>query len=132
MDMVQVSVEFPRNLLSTLRQEPATFVDEMWLAAAGKWYELRIFSQAKAAEVAGISRAEFLSALTRFGVTPIQYESADGLSNEVNSSTDILIEQDPLWDIVGLGSSDVSHVAKKHDEYLVEIQMRANHPHEEV
>lgn len=83
MDMVQVSVEFPRNLLSALRQEPATFVDEMRLAAAVKWYELQILSQAKAAEVAGISRAEFLSALTRFGVTPFQYESADELLSEV-------------------------------------------------
>jgi len=83
MDMVQISVEFPRHLLSTLRQEPAVFVDEMRLAAAVKWYELQMLSQARAAEVAGISRAEFLAALARFDVTPFQYESADELLREV-------------------------------------------------
>lgn len=132
MDMVQVSVEFPRNLLSTLRQEPATFVDEMRLAAEVKWYELQMLSQAKAAEVAGISRSEFLTALARFDVTPFQYESAGELITEVNPSTDISIEQDPLWNIVGLGSSGVGDMSQRHDEYLVEIEMRANHPDEEV
>jgi predicted HTH domain antitoxin len=44
----------------------------MRLAAAVKWYETGQVSQAKAAEIAGISRAEFLAALGRFGVTPFQ------------------------------------------------------------
>ena len=83
MDMVQVSIEFPRHLLSALRQEPPQFVNEMRLAAAVKWYELQMLSQAKSAEVAGLSRAEFLAALHRFEVTPFQYKSADELIEEV-------------------------------------------------
>jgi len=42
------------------------------LAAAVKWYEMGIISQEKAAEVAGISRADFFS-LARFVVSPFQY-----------------------------------------------------------
>jgi len=83
MDTIKVSVELPRAALSALRREPAEFVAEMRLAAAVKWYELQIISQAKAAEIAGISRAEFLEALGRFGVSPFQY-STDEVVKEVN------------------------------------------------
>jgi predicted HTH domain antitoxin len=85
METVQVSIELPRGVLSALRQDPATFVGEMRLAAAVKWYEMARISQAKAAEIAGLSRAEFLAALHQFDVTPFQYDSADELVAEVNS-----------------------------------------------
>jgi predicted HTH domain antitoxin len=83
MDTVHVSIELPREVLSALRQDPDGFVREMRLAAAAKWYEMRLLSQAKAAEVAGVSRSEFLESLQRFGVSPFQY-SADELVQEVN------------------------------------------------
>ena len=84
MDTVQVSIDVPRSLLAALRQNPAGFVQEMRLAAAIKWYEIRRVSQAKAAEIAGVSRTEFLIALAQFGVSPFQYE-ADEIIQEVNS-----------------------------------------------
>lgn len=37
-----------------------------------KWYEMKQISQGRAAEIAGISRAEFISALGRYGVSPFQ------------------------------------------------------------
>ena len=57
-DTVQVTMELPRAVLSALRKEPASFVADMRIAAAVKWYELEMVSQAKAAEIAGLSRAE--------------------------------------------------------------------------
>ena len=77
MDTVQVSIELNRDVLSALRQDPPTFVREMRLAAAAKWYEIGLISQAKAAEVAGVSRAEFLAALARFDVSPFQQDVND-------------------------------------------------------
>jgi len=46
-----------------------------------KRYEMYGISQAKAAEIAGLSRSEFLSTLTRFGVSPLQY-GADAVVTE--------------------------------------------------
>lgn len=83
MDTVQVSIELPRGVFSALRQDPRSFVGEMRLAAAVKWYEARLISQAKAAEIAGVSRADFLVALMRFGVSPFQYD-ADEIVQEVS------------------------------------------------
>ncbi len=82
MDMVRISIELPREVLSALRQDPAGFVREMRVAAAVKWYENSIVSQSKAAEIAGLTRAGFINALNRFKVTPFQY-SADDLISEV-------------------------------------------------
>lgn len=69
---VHLTLELPRHILSTFRQEPDEFLAAMRLAAAVKWYETAVISQAKAAEIAGLSRAEFLAALNTYGVTPFQ------------------------------------------------------------
>ena len=83
MDTVKVSIELPREAFSALRQDPVSFVREMRLAAAAKWYEMHLISQAKATEITGLSRSEFLTALVRFGVSPFQYD-ADEIVQEVS------------------------------------------------
>lgn len=81
-DTVNLAIELPRSALSALRQEPAGFAREMRITAAVKWYEMQLVSQAKAAEIAGLSRSEFVLTLHRFGVTPFQY-GADEIIREV-------------------------------------------------
>jgi len=67
---VNVTIDIPESSFSILRTTPESFAQEMRLAAAVKWYEIGKVSQSKAAELAGLSRAEFLKALGQFNVSP--------------------------------------------------------------
>jgi len=73
--MVRMTIEMPEGSLAAMRKDPADFANEMRLAAAVKWYEMHLISQARAAEIAGLSRADFINSLARFGVTPFQYDA---------------------------------------------------------
>jgi predicted HTH domain antitoxin len=73
----EVSFTVTRDIFSALHQDPEHFVPEFRLAAAVKWYELGMISQSKAAEIAGITRSEFITELARFKVTPFQYGSEE-------------------------------------------------------
>ncbi len=75
--MTQLKIQLPECIFSTLRKDPEEFVQEMRLAAAVKWYELGQISQERAAEIAGLSRAAFISALGRFQISPFQYTEAE-------------------------------------------------------
>lgn len=70
--MVKIAFEFPEGPLAALHLDTAAFSRELRVAAAVKWYELQMLSQDHTAAVAGLSRAEFLDALGRFGVSPFQ------------------------------------------------------------
>ena len=75
--MIQITFNLEESALSSLRQDPATFTRELRIAAAVKWYELHRISQGRAAEIAGLSRAEFIDALGGYGVSPFQETIAD-------------------------------------------------------
>jgi hypothetical protein len=69
---MKIILEFPESAFSSLRQKPDSFAEEMRLAACVKWYELGWISQAKAAELAGLSRADFIDALRTLGTVAVQ------------------------------------------------------------
>ncbi|WP_413175897.1 UPF0175 family protein [Anabaena azotica] len=82
---ININVELPNDVFSALRSNPETFVKEMRLAAAVKWYEVGMISQSKAAEIAGVSRHQFLEALDKYNVSLFQVtpeELAEELARE--------------------------------------------------
>ena len=81
--MVQIAFELPEDVLSAVRKDPENFTREFRLMAAVKWYEMELVSQSRAAEIAGVSRSEFIQALSRFNVSAFQY-SVDELAEEVD------------------------------------------------
>lgn len=71
--MKTLSIQLPETVFSALRKNPDEFVQEMRIAAAVKWYELGEISQGKAAEIAGLTRSDFINALSRYQVSFVQY-----------------------------------------------------------
>jgi predicted HTH domain antitoxin len=80
--MASVSVEMPEGVFSALHRTPEEFAREMRLAAAIHWYSRGEISQGRGAEIAGLSRREFLEALYRAEVPACQ-ETIEELKEEV-------------------------------------------------
>lgn len=79
---VRIELDMPEGAFSALRATPEQFAHELRLAAAVKWYEAELVSQSKAAEIAGVSRSEFIDALVRYRVPVIQ-TTPEQLEDEV-------------------------------------------------
>lgn len=83
--MTQLTLQIPESAFAALHQEPNEFAQEMRTAAAVKWFELGRISQGRAAEIAGLSRAAFIDALSRYRVSPFQY-TAEELEEEMRDA----------------------------------------------
>lgn len=70
--MSRVQVDFESDVFATLRRSPEEVASEMRMAAAVVWYAQGRVSQGRAAEIAGVSRAELLDALSESGVSACQ------------------------------------------------------------
>jgi len=80
--MKSMTIELPETVFSALRKAPAEFVKEMRIEAATQWYAQERISQEKGAEIAGISRAEFINELARRRISVYQ-ASFDEVMEEV-------------------------------------------------
>ena len=88
MNVKTYSIELPRSAFSALRKSLPEFIQEMKYAAAVKWYEAELISQDIAAEIAGLSRYDFLGLLARYNVSAIQ-TSSDLLQEELRHARGI-------------------------------------------
>jgi predicted HTH domain antitoxin len=72
-----VHIEIPEETLISLKQDPESFSRDLrWLAAA-KLVELGKLSTGRAAQLAGLSRPEFLLLLGRYRVAPFALTSEE-------------------------------------------------------
>lgn len=83
--MLNLSIPLPESVFSALHLAPEAFVQEMRVAAAIQWYAQARISQNKAAEIAGLSRADFIRALSEARVSPFQV-TAESLHEELSDA----------------------------------------------
>jgi len=81
--MTTISFEFEPSTFGALRLAPDEFAREMRIAAAVQWYAEGVVSQGKAAELAELTRADFLDELYRRKVPACQV-TADELADEIH------------------------------------------------
>jgi predicted HTH domain antitoxin len=75
--MTQLTIDVPETTFAAFKQTPEEFVKAMKITALIKWYEDGKISQSKAAEIAGISRQEFLEQLYEQNISPYQLTPAE-------------------------------------------------------
>jgi len=73
----QIVVNVPEKILLAEKTDEAAFGRELSILAAVKLYELGRLSSGRAAELAGMSRVEFLMNLSRYRVFPMASELKD-------------------------------------------------------
>ena len=70
----QISISIPDSVLRAENTDSKNFAGEICMLAAVKLYELNRLTSSRAAELAGVSRVEFLSSLGRYKVFPLEAE----------------------------------------------------------
>ena len=73
----QLVIEVPETILLAEKTDEASFAAELRMLAAVKLYELGRLSSGRAAELAGVSRVQFLAGLGRYKVFPFESELKD-------------------------------------------------------
>jgi predicted HTH domain antitoxin len=82
-NMTTMTIDLPETAFSALRKSPTEFIKEMRIEAATQWYSQQRISQEKGAEIAGISRAEFIDELARRRIS-VDQVTFDELMEEIH------------------------------------------------
>lgn len=81
----QIIIDVPEKILLAEKADEVDFAREMRVLASIKLYELGRLSSGRAAELAGMSRVEFLLTLGRYKVFPLASELLDLESHHARS-----------------------------------------------
>jgi predicted HTH domain antitoxin len=80
--MAVVTIDLPEELYATLRRSPRELALDVRLAAAIDWYRRGLISQGRAAEIAGVRRADFIDALAARKIDVVQID-LDAMEQEL-------------------------------------------------
>ncbi|NEP76534.1 MAG: UPF0175 family protein [Okeania sp. SIO2G5] len=83
MSIVQLNI--PEEVLISLKETPETISQELSMLAAVKLFELGKLSSGRAAQLANISRVEFLNLLGRYQVSPFALSPEDLAQDVLNA-----------------------------------------------
>ena len=83
--MSTLQVQIPEETLISLKTDPEHFASEMVLLAAIKLFELGKLSSGRAAQLAGMTRVEFLLALRRYQVPPFHLNAEEFHQDVLNA-----------------------------------------------
>lgn len=75
--MTHVSVPLPEDVFEALHRSLEEVRADIRLAVAIEWYRREMISQGRAAEVAGIPRADFIDALAARHIPVVQVDPED-------------------------------------------------------
>jgi len=83
--MSTIQVDVPDEVLISLKETTDTLPRELRIAAAVKLLEIGKLSSGRAAQLAGVSRVEFLAMLGRYRVSPFAL-TPEQLERDVNNA----------------------------------------------
>jgi predicted HTH domain antitoxin len=78
--MKRVEILLSVETFAGLDRDSAQLAADLRAAAAAKWYEVGRVSQEVAAQIAGVSRSEFVSILSDLKVSPMQETAEEALA----------------------------------------------------
>jgi predicted HTH domain antitoxin len=69
-----LTIDLPEGVLAALHQSPAEAEKDVRLAVAIEWYRRGAISQGRAAEIAGLARADFIDELAAREIDVVQVD----------------------------------------------------------